>query len=79
MMVLYMAITGVATSVIGYKSLPEVDVYCLFWHQLFQFANLWLILYVPQHFKLIANVRSQLTFCAFLLKLLGLEGVSSTS
>jgi hypothetical protein len=50
MLVLYMVITAVATSVVGYKSLPEVDVYCLFWHQLFQFANLWLILYVPSHF-----------------------------
>jgi hypothetical protein len=50
MLVLYMVIVAVATNVVGFKSLPEVDVYCLYWHQLFQFANLWLILYVPPHF-----------------------------
>lgn len=44
MAVLYMAITAAATSFIKYKSMPEVDAYALFWHQCFQFANLWLIL-----------------------------------
>jgi calcium permeable stress-gated cation channel len=44
MIVLYMVITKAATSFIRYKSWPEVDSYCLFWHMLFQFANLWLIL-----------------------------------
>eukprot|EP00545_Synedropsis_sp_CCMP1620_P004793 CAMPEP_0119012876 /NCGR_PEP_ID=MMETSP1176-20130426/7672_1 /TAXON_ID=265551 /ORGANISM="Synedropsis recta cf, Strain CCMP1620" /LENGTH=828 /DNA_ID=CAMNT_0006965913 /DNA_START=192 /DNA_END=2678 /DNA_ORIENTATION=- len=44
MAVLYIAIVMVATKVIRKKSMPEVDSYTLFWHQLFQFANLWLIL-----------------------------------
>ena len=44
MAVLYMAIVAVATSFICFKSMPEVDAYSLYWHQLFQFANLWLIL-----------------------------------
>lgn len=44
MAVLYMAIVMAATKFIRKKSMPEVDEYTLFWHQLFQFANLWLIL-----------------------------------
>jgi hypothetical protein len=44
MAVLYMAIVAIATSWIRFKSMPEVDAYSLYWHQLFQFANLWLIL-----------------------------------
>jgi hypothetical protein len=44
MAVLYTAIVGVATNLVRYKSMPEVDAYALHWHQLFQFANLWLIL-----------------------------------
>lgn len=44
MIVLYMVITAAATSFIRYKSWPEVDAYCLYWHMMFQFANLWLIL-----------------------------------
>ena len=44
MAVLYMAITAAATRFVRYKSMPEVDRYAFFWHQLFQFANLWLIL-----------------------------------
>lgn len=44
MAVLYMAINVVATKVVKLKSLPQVESYCVFWHMLFQFANLWLIL-----------------------------------
>lgn len=44
MIVLYMVITKAATNFIRYKTWPEVDSYCMFWHMLFQFANLWLIL-----------------------------------
>lgn len=44
MAVLYMAIVAAGTHWIRFKSLPEVDAYTLQWHQLFQFANLWLIL-----------------------------------
>jgi len=44
MIFLYKAITFVATSWVRYKSQPEVDEYVFFWHQLFQFANLWLLL-----------------------------------
>lgn len=44
MAVLYIVIVMVATKVIRKKSMPEVDAYTLYWHQLFQFANLWLIL-----------------------------------
>ena len=44
MIVLYMVITAAATNLIRYKSWPEVDAFCLYWHMLFQFANLWLIL-----------------------------------
>ena len=43
MAVLYMAINAVATYVIKFKSIAEVEGYALFWHQLFQFANLWLL------------------------------------
>lgn len=41
---LYMSIVAAGTHWIRFKSLPEVDAYTLKWHQLFQFANLWLIL-----------------------------------
>jgi calcium permeable stress-gated cation channel len=44
MAVLYMAIVAAATSWVRYKSMAEVDASALFWHQLFQFANLWLLL-----------------------------------
>lgn len=44
MAVLYMAIVGAATHWIRFKSAAEVDGYTLQWHQLFQFANLWLLL-----------------------------------
>lgn len=44
MAVLYMAITAVATHFIKFKSRAEVDAYVLYWHQLFQFTNLWFLL-----------------------------------
>ncbi|CAB9528745.1 CSC1-like protein [Seminavis robusta] len=44
MAVLYMAIVAAATHLVRYKSAAEVDAYALYWHQLFQLANLWLIL-----------------------------------
>ena len=44
MIVLYMAIVACAKRFVRIKSVPEVDVYAFYWHQLFQFANLWLIL-----------------------------------
>lgn len=44
MIVLYMAIVAVATHIVRFKSKPEVDSYTLYWHQMYQFANLWLIL-----------------------------------
>lgn len=44
MIVLFMGIVIVAKKVVRKKSMPEVDAYTLFWHQLYQFANLWLIL-----------------------------------
>ena len=44
MIVLYISIVACAISFIRLKSMPEVDDYSFFWHQLFQFANLWLIL-----------------------------------
>jgi hypothetical protein len=43
MAILYMAIGAVATYVVKLKSQAEVEAYALFWHQLFQFANLWLL------------------------------------
>lgn len=43
MIVLYKVIAASAVSFIRIKSWPEVDAHCLFWHMLFQFANLWLI------------------------------------
>eukprot|EP00542_Grammatophora_oceanica_P020413 CAMPEP_0194039544 /NCGR_PEP_ID=MMETSP0009_2-20130614/11659_1 /TAXON_ID=210454 /ORGANISM="Grammatophora oceanica, Strain CCMP 410" /LENGTH=817 /DNA_ID=CAMNT_0038682411 /DNA_START=94 /DNA_END=2547 /DNA_ORIENTATION=+ len=45
MIVLYLCIVACAKMIIKKKSMPEVDTYALFWHQLFQFANLWLILF----------------------------------
>ena len=44
MIVLFISIGMVAKKVVRKKSMPEVDAYTLFWHQLYQFANLWLIL-----------------------------------
>ncbi|KAL3927188.1 MAG: hypothetical protein SGBAC_013181 [Bacillariaceae sp.] len=44
MIVLYMAIVAAGEKFIKFKSAPEVDAYTLYWHMLFQFANLWLIL-----------------------------------
>jgi len=44
MAVLYLAIRGAAVHVIRFKSWPQVDAYTFYWHQLFLFANLWLIL-----------------------------------
>ena len=44
MAILYMAIVGVATHFIKFKSRSETDAYALYWHQLFQFTNLWLLL-----------------------------------
>ena len=44
MAILYMAIVGVATHFIKLKSKSEVDAYALYWHQLFQFTNLGLLL-----------------------------------
>jgi len=43
MIILYLAIGACAMYGIRFKSMPEVDAYTFFWHQLFQFANLWLI------------------------------------
>mmetsp|Transcript_6319 Transcript_6319/g.12641 ORF Transcript_6319/g.12641 Transcript_6319/m.12641 type:complete len:748 (-) Transcript_6319:132-2375(-) len=43
MAILYMAIVGVATHYIKLKSQSEVDAYGFYWHQLFQFTNLWLL------------------------------------
>lgn len=44
MIALYSGIVAVARKWIRLKSAPEVDAYTLYWHMLFQFANLWLIL-----------------------------------
>jgi hypothetical protein len=44
MAVLYMTIVSVATSFVRFKSMADIDSYSLYWHQLYQFANLWLIL-----------------------------------
>jgi hypothetical protein len=44
MAVLYMSIVAAGTYWVRFKSASEVDAYALWWHQLFQFANLWLIL-----------------------------------
>ena len=44
MIVLYMSIVSCAKSFVRLKSMPEVDAYAFYWHQLFQFSNLWLIL-----------------------------------
>jgi len=43
MAILYMAIVGVATHFVKLKSQSEVDAYAFYWHQLFQFTNLWLL------------------------------------
>jgi hypothetical protein len=56
MIVLYMVITAAATTMIRYKSWPEVDAYCLYWHTLFQFANLWLILIGGSFFAQIDSI-----------------------
>jgi hypothetical protein len=44
MLVLYLAIGACAMYWIRSKSMPEIDAYTFFWHMLYQFANLWLIL-----------------------------------
>jgi hypothetical protein len=44
MILLYMGIVAAGTKGIKFKSSSEVDAYTLYWHLLFQFANLWLIL-----------------------------------
>ncbi|GKZ01292.1 hypothetical protein MPSEU_001080200 [Mayamaea pseudoterrestris] len=44
MMVLYMSIEGCAKRLVRVKSMGKVDSYTFFWHQIYQFANLWLIL-----------------------------------
>ena len=44
MALLFMAIQFAGTSFIRYKSRSEVEKYTLFWHMMYQFANLWLIL-----------------------------------
>lgn len=44
MVVLYLCIGACAMYWIRVKSMPEIDAYTFFWHQLYQFANLWLIL-----------------------------------
>lgn len=44
MVVLYISIGLSATHWIRSPSMPAVDGYTFFWHQLYQFANLWLIL-----------------------------------
>ena len=44
MLVLYICIGACARYLIRVKSMPEIDAYTFFWHQLYQFANLWLIL-----------------------------------
>jgi len=44
MIVLYLSIGMVGKFFIRMKSMPNVDNYVFFWHQLYQFANLWLIL-----------------------------------
>jgi hypothetical protein len=44
MAVLYICLNLAASKGIRKKSMTEVDAYALFWHLLFQFANLWLIL-----------------------------------
>jgi len=44
MELLYKAIETAASHYIRMKSSSEVDVYALWWHQLFQVANLWLLL-----------------------------------
>eukprot|EP00980_Cylindrotheca_fusiformis_P025798 scaffold14624_cov100-Cylindrotheca_fusiformis.AAC.6 len=51
MAVLYMAIVAAGNKFIRYKSAPEVDAYTFFWHMLFQFANLWLILFGGSFFN----------------------------
>eukprot|EP00980_Cylindrotheca_fusiformis_P025793 scaffold14624_cov100-Cylindrotheca_fusiformis.AAC.1 len=51
MAVLYMAIVAAGSKFIRYKSAPEVDAYTFFWHMLFQFANLWLILFGGSFFN----------------------------
>jgi len=44
MLILYISIVVCAKLFIRFKSMPEVDAYTFYWHQLYQFANLWLIL-----------------------------------
>ena len=58
MLVLYMGIVIVAKKVIRKKSMPEVDAYTLYWHQLYQFANLWLILIGGSFFSQMDSILS---------------------
>lgn len=58
MAVLYMAIEAGAKRIIRLKTMPEVDSYTLYWHMLFQFANLWLILIGGSLFNQIDQVLS---------------------
>eukprot|EP00980_Cylindrotheca_fusiformis_P012968 scaffold3236_cov66-Cylindrotheca_fusiformis.AAC.34 len=51
MKVLYKAIVATGSKFIRYKSAPDVDAYAFFWHMLFQFANLWLILFGGSFFN----------------------------
>lgn len=44
MALIYMALQFTAKHWISFKSYPEVDAFVLFWHQMFQFANVWIIL-----------------------------------
>jgi len=61
MAVLYMAIVAAGQKFIRFKSAPEVDSYALYWHMLFQFANLWLILIGGSVFGQIDTLRDDPT------------------
>jgi len=65
MAVLYMAIHAAAVHVIRLKSWPQVDAYTLYWHQLFQFANLWLILIGGSLFNQLDAILEKKDFAAF--------------
>lgn len=58
MIVLFISIGIVAKKVVRKKSMPEVDAYTLFWHQLYQFANLWLILIGGSFFNQMDSILS---------------------
>lgn len=61
MAVLFMAITMGASKLIKKKSNPEVDSYVLKWHQMFQFANLWLIIIGGSLFGQLDTLRNDQT------------------